>query len=107
MSDIYTVAVDSLKVLDPNRPIREADISRLLKDLGLNSQPGPHAVRTRFLTRKLNFMRRLVTPQAGSICSRAAKEVKGAMISLSVKMACSALSIAALTGASPGSVRPR
>ncbi len=26
MSDIDTVAVDSLKVLDPNRPIREADI---------------------------------------------------------------------------------
>ena len=26
VSDIYTVAVDSLKVLDPNRPIREADI---------------------------------------------------------------------------------
>ena len=27
VSDIYTVAVDSLKVLDPNRPIREADIT--------------------------------------------------------------------------------
>ena len=26
MSDIDTEAVDSLKVLDPNRPIREADI---------------------------------------------------------------------------------
>jgi hypothetical protein len=26
-SDINSVAVDSLKVLDPNRPIREADIS--------------------------------------------------------------------------------
>ena len=26
MSDIETVVVDSLKVLDPNRPIREADI---------------------------------------------------------------------------------
>jgi hypothetical protein len=25
-SDINTAAVDSLKVLDPNRPIREADI---------------------------------------------------------------------------------
>jgi hypothetical protein len=25
-SDIDTAAVDSLKVLDPNRPIREADI---------------------------------------------------------------------------------
>jgi len=25
-SDIDTVVVDSLKVLDPNRPIREADI---------------------------------------------------------------------------------
>ena len=26
MSDIDTAVVDSLKVLDPNRPIREADI---------------------------------------------------------------------------------
>ena len=29
VSDIDTAAVDSLKVLDPNRPIREADIGRL------------------------------------------------------------------------------
>ena len=28
MSDIDTVTVDSLKALDPNRPIREADIAR-------------------------------------------------------------------------------
>ena len=28
-SDIDTVVVDSLKVLDPGRPIREADIDRL------------------------------------------------------------------------------
>ena len=28
MSDIDIAAVDSLKVLDPNRPIREADIKR-------------------------------------------------------------------------------
>ena len=28
MSDIDTVVMDSLKVLDPNRPIREADIGR-------------------------------------------------------------------------------
>ena len=28
MSDIDTVVVDSLKVLDPERPIREADIGR-------------------------------------------------------------------------------
>ena len=27
MSDIDTVVMDSLKALDPNRPIREADIS--------------------------------------------------------------------------------
>jgi hypothetical protein len=27
VSDIETVAVDSLKVLDPKRPIREADMS--------------------------------------------------------------------------------
>ena len=29
VSDIDTVVVDSLKVLDPKRPIREADIQRL------------------------------------------------------------------------------
>ena len=29
MSDIDTAVVDSLKVLDPNRPIREADIGQL------------------------------------------------------------------------------
>ncbi len=29
-SDIDTVVVDSLKVLDPKRPIREADIERAL-----------------------------------------------------------------------------
>ena len=28
MSDIDTVVMDSLKVLDPNRPIREADMAR-------------------------------------------------------------------------------
>ena len=30
VSDIDTVAVDSLKALDPKRPIREADISQRL-----------------------------------------------------------------------------
>jgi hypothetical protein len=29
VSDINTAVVDGLKVLDPKRPIREADISRL------------------------------------------------------------------------------
>ena len=29
MSDIDTVVMDSLKALDPNRPIREADIEAL------------------------------------------------------------------------------
>jgi hypothetical protein len=28
-SDTYTAIVDGLKALDPNRPIREADIDRL------------------------------------------------------------------------------
>ncbi len=31
MRDIDTVVVDSLKVLDPNRPIREADIARAIR----------------------------------------------------------------------------
>ena len=33
MSDIDTAAVDSLKVLDPKRPIREADITIALTDV--------------------------------------------------------------------------
>ena len=32
MSDIDTAAVDSLKVLDPKRPIREADMAIVLSD---------------------------------------------------------------------------
>ena len=37
VSDIDTAVVDSLKVLDPNRPIREADIAALrFGDRGLN-----------------------------------------------------------------------
>ena len=38
MSDIDTVAVDSLKALDPNRPIREADIEYRTKS-ELDSPP--------------------------------------------------------------------
>ena len=34
VSDIHTVAVDSLIALDPERPIREADISRSEKQEG-------------------------------------------------------------------------
>jgi hypothetical protein len=33
VSDIDTAAVDSLKVLDPNRPIREADIACAKSDV--------------------------------------------------------------------------
>jgi hypothetical protein len=32
-SDIDTAVVDSLKVLDPNRPIREADITRATRNV--------------------------------------------------------------------------
>ena len=35
MSDIDTAAVDSLKVLDPNRPIREADIDAAKPPVGV------------------------------------------------------------------------
>jgi len=34
-SDIDTAAADSLKALDPTRPIREADIETDLRDVGL------------------------------------------------------------------------
>jgi len=33
VSDIDTAAADSLKVLDPKRPIREADIIRTRRDV--------------------------------------------------------------------------
>ncbi len=33
VSDIDTAVVDSLKALDPNRPIREADICRTSQDV--------------------------------------------------------------------------
>jgi len=34
VSDIDTEAVDSLKALDPNRPIREADIAIQVRHVG-------------------------------------------------------------------------
>ena len=37
MSDIDTVVMDSLKVLDPNRPIREADIDCVLHGNGFDA----------------------------------------------------------------------
>ena len=40
MSDIYTAVVESLKVLDPKRPIREADVGRTFPDVA----NGPRAV---------------------------------------------------------------
>ena len=33
VSDIDTAVVDSLKVLDPNRPIREADVSAISRNI--------------------------------------------------------------------------
>jgi hypothetical protein len=45
VSDIDTAVVDSLKVLDPNRPIREADIATfdalLLFEVPKNRRQGP------------------------------------------------------------------
>jgi hypothetical protein len=38
VSDIDTVVVDSLKVLDPKRPIREADINLEPRHLSLRAQ---------------------------------------------------------------------
>ena len=39
-SDLDTVMVDSLKALDPNRPIREADISTCLRDVRFTPKSG-------------------------------------------------------------------
>ena len=36
-SDLNTAVVDSLKVLDPNRPIREADIGQLVAERELRN----------------------------------------------------------------------
>jgi hypothetical protein len=36
VSDIGTAAADSLKVLDPKRPIREADIPRMQLSISLS-----------------------------------------------------------------------
>jgi hypothetical protein len=40
VSDIDTAAVDSLKVLDPKRPIREADITADIPDRPLRAMCG-------------------------------------------------------------------
>jgi hypothetical protein len=37
-SDVDTVVVDSLKALDPNRPIREADIKDVCNDVCIQQQ---------------------------------------------------------------------
>ena len=41
MSDIDTVLVDSLKALDPNRPIREADINHDIRDMSVLMRVAP------------------------------------------------------------------
>jgi len=38
-SDIKTAAVDSLKVLDPERPIREADLSQTMRHVSDAREP--------------------------------------------------------------------
>jgi hypothetical protein len=47
VSDIDTAAVDSLKVLDPKRPIREADIPR--RNLNVRFGPKPDSCTQLFL----------------------------------------------------------
>jgi hypothetical protein len=49
VSDIDTVAVDSLKVLDPNRPIREADISTELRNARSGGKSGHPKIFERIL----------------------------------------------------------
>ena len=39
MSDIDVVVVDSLKALDPERPIREAEVARVLNLVGFVTTP--------------------------------------------------------------------
>ena len=42
MSDIDTAAVDSVKALDPKRPIREADIT-VLRIVATRNDSGPYS----------------------------------------------------------------
>ena len=44
MSDIDTGVADSLKVLDPRRPIREADMLVVSLDVRFRGQTGKHLV---------------------------------------------------------------
>jgi hypothetical protein len=44
--DIDAVSVDSLKALDPNRPIREADMGRLAIVAALSAQSGDYCCAT-------------------------------------------------------------
>ena len=44
VSDINTAAVDGLKALDSDRPIREADIGQPLNDLCLKPRPTASSV---------------------------------------------------------------
>jgi len=45
-SDVATVVVDSLKALDPNRPIREADIGLPLIDVRFTPNSGHRSARS-------------------------------------------------------------
>jgi hypothetical protein len=42
VGDIDTAAVDSLKTLDPKRPIREADMAAALPKVGSTLESGHH-----------------------------------------------------------------
>jgi hypothetical protein len=58
-SDIDTVVVDSLKALDPNRPIREADIQASIAQPSLSRRQGTDSaarVRPNILNTSLTVM---------------------------------------------------
>jgi hypothetical protein len=47
VSDFDTVVVDSLKALDPNRPIREADLEQAAFNKGFSTKPPASRHRSR------------------------------------------------------------
>jgi hypothetical protein len=61
VSDIDTAVVDSLKTLDPNRPMREADIRRPSQGREDRAQPLQDAARA--LPSASSMMRRMVRAQ--------------------------------------------
>jgi hypothetical protein len=67
VSDIDTVAVDSLKALDPKRPIREADIGRSFRHVrfGPTAEVAPQS---RYLVSRLTIFSGMISALKRRTC---------------------------------------